>query len=146
MKTSLGSALVILALGLLGICRVEATQGQRVSEQTIPDKDLKLVDFEDLTYPAPARAAHIQGLVVIRAALNDEGKVVDAVAISGGDVLIPASIENAKRWRFQPNPERAAIIVYNFRLTDALSKSGCSHFVIQAPNFATITSCLPTVQ
>jgi outer membrane biosynthesis protein TonB len=146
MKTSLAKVLIALLLCLLGIPRLNGTQDKTSSERTIRDKDLKLVDFEDLTYPALGRTAHIQGVVVIRAKLNDQGKVVDATAISGSDVLIPASIENAKGWRFQPNPQGAAIIVYNFRLTDAVSKSGCSHFTLQAPNFATITSCVSTIQ
>jgi TonB-like protein len=146
MKTSLANVLIVILLCLLGIPGLNGMQDKTSNEQTIQDKDLKLVDFEDLTYPALGRTAHIQGVVVIRTRLNDQGKVVDATALSGSDVLIPASIENAKGWRFQPNPQHAAIIVYNFRLTDAVSKSDCSHFMLQSPNFATITSCVSTIQ
>jgi hypothetical protein len=78
--------------------------------------------------------------------LNDEGKVVEATAVSGNDILIPDCLANAKKWRFRPNAKKTVVIVYNFRMTYAVSKSGCSQFMLQAPNFATITSCVPTIQ
>src|SRR5271170_5678548 len=87
----------------------------------------KLVDFQDLAYPALGRTAHIQGIVVVRARLDEKGNVVDAEAISGAEPLEPDSVANAKKWKFQPNAKKLAVIVYNFRLTDAISKSGCSH-------------------
>jgi len=106
----------------------------------------KLVDFQDLAYPALGRTAHIQGIVVVRARLDEKGNVVDAEAISGAEPLEPDSVANAKKWKFQPNAKKLAVIVYNFRLTDAISKSGCSHFMLVPPNFATITACTPEVQ
>jgi hypothetical protein len=68
------------------------------------------------------------------------------VAISGQDVLIPVCLANVKRWRFQPNAENAAVIVYNFRMIEGSSKSGASQFIFQGPNFATITANLPTIE
>jgi hypothetical protein len=137
---------IALLLCSVAVSPLRGGQDNPPGEKAISDKALKLVDYEDLTYPPVGRTAHVEGVVVIRAKLNDQGKVTDAVAISGNEVLIPASIENAKRWRFQPNSERAAIIVYNFRLTSGVSKSGCSHFMLDPPNFATVTSCVPTIQ
>jgi hypothetical protein len=49
--------------------------------------------------------------------------------------LIPDSFASARKWRFQPNAQKAVAIVCNFRLTDAMSKAGCSQFMIQPPNF-----------
>ncbi len=79
---------------------------------TVRDKDIKIVDFDDLTYPAPARTAHVQGVVVVRANLSDRGEVTEATAISGDEVLIPACLVNIKKWRFQPNTSKTVVIVY----------------------------------
>ena len=129
----------LLAIGALG--HVSAQQ-----DGTISDREMRLVDFEELVYPAPAQTAHQQGAVVVRVALDDQGKVLDTVAISGAKALIPDCLANARRWRFEPNAHKAAIIVYNFHLTRELSKLGCSHFSVRPPNFATITSCVLEVQ
>ena len=112
----------------------------------ITDDDMKVVTFEDMKYTALGRTARVQGIVVVRAKLDDQGKVVDAVAISGNQVFVPDCIANARRWRFRPNAQRAAIIVYNFRLSDGISNSGCDHFMLEPPNFATITTCPVALQ
>jgi outer membrane biosynthesis protein TonB len=135
---------VILAVVFLAISFVTASQTQH--DSAISDKEMKLVDFADLEYPKLARTALVQGIVVIRAKLDDKGYVIDSTALSGADVLIPDCLANARKWRFQPNAKKAVVIVYNFRVTDAVSKSGCSHFMLEAPNFATITTCSPQIQ
>ncbi len=129
---------VALALGLLAMSPLRAQQ-----DATINDKDMSVIDFDDLQYPSFARQAMIQGVVVVRAKLDNDGKVVDAIAISGHDKLIPDCLVNAKKWRFQPNARRAAIIVYNFRMPYAACKSETlvSFSILQAPNFVTVTAC-----
>lgn len=114
-------------------------QGQR--DPTILDEDTVVLSFRQLRYPAIARTARIQGVVVIRVSLDDGGKVMGARAVSGAEPLVADCLTNAKEWRFRPNSERAAVVVYNFRLTDAISKSGCDHFMLEPPNFVTITTC-----
>jgi TonB family protein len=142
MKTTL--AITIPLVGLLAM--TPSGRPQAPQNQVVADKDMKLVDFEDLVYPALGRTAHVEGVVVVRVKLDQDGKVVDARPISGSEVLIPDCLLNARRWQFRPNAEKTAVIVYNFRLTDAVSKSGCSHFMLQAPNFATVTSCVPELK
>jgi TonB family protein len=77
-----------------------------------------VTSFEDLVYPASAREANVQGAVVIRATLDDGGNVVDVFALSGSRALIPDCLVNAKKWKFQPNPEKIVIIVYDFRIEE----------------------------
>lgn len=138
------AGIALSTLGMLAIGFLNYSVDR--SEESISDKEVKLVDFEDMTYPTLARTAHVEGVVVVRASLDGQGRIVQAEPVSGNDVLIPDTIANAKKWRFQPNARKAVVIVYNFRMTDALSKSGCSHFMLNPPNFATITSCVPDVQ
>jgi len=141
MKLSLLKASVLLVL--LAIYPASLAHAQH--DGTINDKETKLVDFADIEYPTLARTALVQGIVVVRATLDDKGSVVDATAISGSETLIPACIENAKKWRFMPNSKKAVVIVYNFRVTTTVSKSGCSHSSVEAPNLVTVTTCAPEI-
>lgn len=116
-------------------------------ERTIWDEDVKIMDFEELRYPLSARLSHVQGVVAVKVTLDDRGKVVDSVAISGAKSLIPDSVANAKKWRFRPSSQKEAVIVYQFRIDDGLCHGvASSHFVFRPPNFATITSCESVVE
>jgi periplasmic protein TonB len=53
-------------------------------------------------YPTVARAARIQGNVVLRAIIDKEGSIQDLQLISGHPMLVPASIEAVKQWRYRP--------------------------------------------
>jgi TonB family protein len=112
-------------------------------DATVKDSDMTVSEFEDIGYPPLARQTLTQGVVVVRVRLDKDGKVIDAVALSGSEFLTDASVANAKKWRFQPNAQRAAIIVYNFRMPRAAcsSKTVLSFSMLQAPNFVTITGC-----
>ncbi|MGH9679657.1 MAG: energy transducer TonB [Candidatus Acidiferrales bacterium] len=135
---------IALAIGLLALSAVISVRAQKPA--FLNDNEMRLVDYEDLAYPAIGHTARIEGVVVVRAILDDQGKVVDATAISGAEPLVPACLANAKKWRFRPNASKMAVIVYNFRLIDTISKSGCSHFELAPPNFATITTCPVSIQ
>lgn len=85
--------------------------------------------------------AGVQGAVVVKVTLDDDGKVASAFAISGNKTLIPDTLANAKRWRFKSNPQKSAVIVYEFRLTEGTCHDN-SHSLFQLihPNFASITA------
>jgi len=60
--------------------------------------------FVDPKYPPLAKAARIQGKVVLE--LNVEpadGKVRSASAISGHPLLTPSALEASRQWQFEPN-------------------------------------------
>jgi TonB family protein len=138
MKTIVISALVVISLLL---CPFGFTQTQQ--EQTINDKDVRILDFEDMPYPQPARSLHIQGSVVVRVKLNSKGGVTDATAVSGDPALVYPSITNAKKWIFEPNTSRSAVVVYYFRMLDGVCLNQTSLFVVNG-NVATVLSC-PTI-
>jgi TonB family protein len=138
MKRAITSILAIsglMTLGSFGYCF-------STPDTAIYDKDMRVIDFEDLKYPAIAHSAHIEGVVVIRVELDDEGKVAEALPISGTESLIISALANAKKWRFEPNSKRAAVLVYDFRIEGFCrdnSESGQS--IYRPPNFTTITAC-----
>jgi TonB family protein len=108
---------------------------------TIFDKDIRVLEFEEVRYPPQARASRIQGIVVVRVTLDDVGKVTGALAVSGADAFVSDCLENVKKWRFQPNARRSAIIVYNFRMPGGECKSISSMFMLRRPNLAIVSGC-----
>lgn len=142
MKTAAG--IVLLAVAFLWSGPLGSLQAQQ--NETLYDKDIKVVDFVELSYPPLGRTAHIEGVVVVRVRLDDHGEVLNAVAISGSDILIPDCLANVKKWRFRPNAQNAAVIVYNFRMIAGTSVSEISQFSFQRPNLATITADLPSIR
>jgi len=111
-------------------------------EQTINDEDISVSSFEEMHYPALARAAHREGVVVVRARLDARGYTTSVTAISGSKMLVPDVISNAKKWRFNPNSESAAVLVYQFRLVEGTcDPPNSSLFVLKQPNIVSITMC-----
>ena len=53
-------------------------------------------------YPAPARAARIQGEVVLRAVISRAGDIENLQAASGHPMLVQAAIEAVRQWKFRP--------------------------------------------
>ncbi|MGH9515781.1 MAG: energy transducer TonB [Terriglobales bacterium] len=103
--------------------------------------------FEGVVYPPLARMARLQGIVVVRVRLDKDGKVVDAEGLSGHPILTSASIDGAKKMQFQPNAEKAAVIVYNFKFADVCeSKTTGSFSFVEAPASVTVIGCSGTIE
>lgn len=49
-----------------------------------------------------AKQAQIQGTVVIDAVIDEHGNVVQAHALSGPPLLIPAALQTVIQWKYQP--------------------------------------------
>lgn len=129
--------MLFLLFSLLIATTVAPAQQSRI----VDDKSVEVLHLESLSYP-PLASRFAQGVVVVQVKLADNGSVADAIALSGSPILARASVENAKKWRFKPNSERAAILVYNFRIEGSCAPgSWSSQMIFYPPNFATITAC-----
>jgi TonB family protein len=53
-------------------------------------------------YPADAKAARIQGSVVIAATIGKDGSIQSERLISGHTVLAPAAMDAVKQWKYRP--------------------------------------------
>lgn len=53
-------------------------------------------------YPRLARQAHISGTVIVDALIDERGNVVQAHAVSGPPLLIPAAIKAVLQWKYEP--------------------------------------------
>jgi protein TonB len=56
----------------------------------------------ELKYPAIARAAKVEGIVVIDAIIDEQGNVVQARVVSGPGLLIGAALQSVQQWRYEP--------------------------------------------
>lgn len=140
MKINTPRGITLCLVALIGFTHCSFAQQP---SKLIEDKDVRVLHYEDLPYPVFAQMNHTQGVVVLKLSLDENGKVVDATALSGAPILIQATIRNAEQWRFSPNSENAAIIVYNFRIggTGCQRHSPYSQMTFEPPNFVTITNC-----
>ncbi|HET7442853.1 MAG TPA: TonB family protein [Terriglobales bacterium] len=56
----------------------------------------------DPVYPEEAREMHLRGVVVLKAIIGEDGKVVSLQTLSGPEVLAQAAIEAARWWHYEP--------------------------------------------
>ncbi len=75
-------------------------------------------------YPKGARAAGLEGTVLVKALVDKEGKVKKAVPLKGPDIFYDAAVAAAMKWVFRPaiqKDEPVAVwvmIPFNFSLAD----------------------------
>jgi outer membrane biosynthesis protein TonB len=102
--TSMTKAFMV---GVLALCLPALSKPQQ--DQAVTDKgDVNVISFEEMEYPHTAYYAHLQGHVAVRVKLDGQGKVSDAVAISGLPFLTSPCVENVKKWVFKPNASKTA--------------------------------------
>lgn len=53
-------------------------------------------------YPAIAKAARIQGTVVLHALISKDGRIIDIKVASGPPMLQQAALEAVRQWRYKP--------------------------------------------
>jgi len=53
-------------------------------------------------YPSVAREAHIGGMVVVDAVIDEHGNVVQARVLSGHPLLIDAALKAVLQWKYEP--------------------------------------------
>src|SRR5215471_2701977 len=53
-------------------------------------------------YPPLARAARVQGEVVLSAIIDGNGQITNLQLVSGHPMLVPAAISAVKQWRYKP--------------------------------------------
>jgi protein TonB len=61
-----------------------------------------LVHREEPAYPPLARAARVQGEVVLSAVIDGNGQIQNLQLVSGHPMLVPAAITAVKLWRYKP--------------------------------------------
>ena len=62
----------------------------------------KAISKPATAYPAIARAARAQGSVTVQVLIDEEGKVISAVPVSGHPLLQQSAASAVRQWRFTP--------------------------------------------
>jgi protein TonB len=59
--------------------------------------------FSDADYPVAARSAEIEGTVLVKVTVDEQGRVVDAVVLQSDSPLFDeAAVRVVRRWEFLP--------------------------------------------
>jgi periplasmic protein TonB len=61
----------------------------------------KAINRPSPEYPAIAKAAHVQGTIVLHAIISKDGTVQDLQYVSGPPLLMKAAMDAVKQWRYQ---------------------------------------------
>lgn len=70
---------------------------------TIPDSTaVVLIHKQNPVYPLEARKEKLQGRVVVRLLINENGEVESTEIVSGNPVLASAAADAMKKWKFKP--------------------------------------------
>jgi protein TonB len=83
----------------LGLAKAGKPQRVRVSQGVAQALLERKVDPK---YPAEARKNHIQGIVVLHALIDRDGKIAALWVASGAPELAPATLAAVSQWRFRP--------------------------------------------
>lgn len=97
---------------------VQETVAEVSAEMLEPSLDypVRLISRTPIEYPEEARAAKIQGVVIVSLLIDENGQVMKAEAVHGNPKLVQAALESVKRWRFEPELENGRPIVSRYTL------------------------------
>jgi TonB family protein len=92
---------VCCLLLLVSVRLCDAQQEKPIEVPAAEAKAHALTKLEPV-YPPLAKAAHVQGTVVVSAAITAKGTVSDVKAVSGHPMLTPSALEAVKGQKYQP--------------------------------------------
>src|SRR5215510_2802340 len=61
-------------------------------------------------YPALARTARVEGIVVLEGTINEQGKVMNVHVVNGHPMLVEAAIKAVEKWKYRPAKLNGQII------------------------------------
>jgi len=93
-----GTELVLFGLvGMLALARAEAQE--KVDLKSMP----QVKSSVQPVYPAEAKKAGVEGMVIVKALVNKEGRIEEAeISRSDTPLLDEAALEAIRQWRFVP--------------------------------------------
>jgi periplasmic protein TonB len=86
---------------LASVPKLQSVVPQRVRISQGVTKGL-LIHRAEPSYPPLARAARVQGDVVLTAVISVNGEIENLQLVSGHPMLVPAAISAVKQWRYKP--------------------------------------------
>jgi periplasmic protein TonB len=71
----------------------------RVGGEVKPPRELTIVQP---VYSPIAMTAHVEGVVEVDAVIDEHGDVIEARAVSGPGLLMPAAVKAVSQWKYEP--------------------------------------------
>jgi len=101
----MGKTQLLAVLACAGLCVLAAAQTadtpKRLRVSSGVAQGLKTHDVSPI-YPPAARNAGIQGDVILQATIDTKGHITNIRAVQGDPILVKASIDAVKEWRYRP--------------------------------------------
>jgi TonB family protein len=114
---------VLLLVAALGATTLSATDNPKPAPAASEPVEMNFKQIrvkhqpEAPVYPPEAKAARIQGTVVVVLVIDTEGKVTSARAISGPPELHACAVDYAKAWEFEAAKVKGKPVPARFKLT-----------------------------
>ncbi|GEM_PF-6026398 len=121
--------LLLITLFLIINVVVSAQSKQRRCIETSQIVNSKAVELPEPVYPDEAISAHAFGKVKVKVIIEPNGKVTDAKAVSGNELLHQAAVDAALKAKFSPilmtgiPPCVEAFLVYSFKFSKEQSNN-----------------------
>jgi protein TonB len=87
------------ALSIAMIPKLEPVKRIRVSQGVTRGM---VINKTEPKYPKIALAAHVAGVVLLKAVISKDGEVKELQVVSGHPLLAPAALDAVKQWRYRP--------------------------------------------
>lgn len=134
--------LILATISTVLVLMLPCAASAQVAAGAIDHGSPELLDFDDMQYPPLARIARVAGVVVVRATLDDRGRVSDTVSLSGPKMLDASALANAKWWKFKAGTGKEVILVYSFEIIGTCTHGTPTILSISHPyNFVRVITC-----
>lgn len=87
-------------------------------------KEGDLIHKVQPTYPALARSARIQGVVMLQAVISKQGTIENLRILTGHPMLAPAAIDAVRQWRYRPYILNNELVEVETQITVNFSLAG----------------------
>ena len=104
----------------------DTLQAQTAGQTEDSQPDLVLTKLPDVPYPPIARAAHVEGDVVVALKVRRDGSVESAVVVSGPEMLKQTALDNAKQAQFECRGCGGQVVDYQLRYSFQLLPGSCN--------------------
>lgn len=96
--------LFLACLGLAALAAAQTEPAKQAPSLKISSGVAQSFKTHDETpiYPPAARNAGIQGDVILQATIDTKGNIASLKAVQGDPILVKASIEAVRHWRYKP--------------------------------------------
>jgi len=100
-----------LLLVILAVVTFVATPQKLVAQEVQGDLSKRVKFRVQPTYPELARRMSVRGIVKLMVTVGPNGKVKTTKVVGGHPVLVSASEDAIRRWKFEPAADEASGIV-----------------------------------